>query len=525
MRPNDEAEATPANPPRPGGEDAGPHVLVVDDEPQIRELVSTALRREGYRVTVRPDGRAALADIREQDVSILLTDLKMPRMNGLDLIRSAKQIRPDLGSILITAFSSTETAVQALRYGADDYLTKPFGLEDLRSVVGRVLTARRIARTEKDAVDRVREEADSLRRRHRQTEQELERAQEDLRLSRRDLERRVRDLQFLRELSHLLSRNRDLERVLQTTAGILSRRFGGVLTRIEIDLNEGIHVAEHKSGALPDRVLSTMGPDLLQRARNRSNGVLRDLVLGFGAPMEGLAAAVDVAGRPMGGLTILRPASDSCDAAGDEYLLSLVPQTLGAAIESELNRKAAEANALRVAAGIVDTLEGRGGFYPGHSDRVARIADRIAQRLELSPRLRSVIRTAARLHDVGEVGIPDHVLSRSGPLTAAEREVVQSHPVVGARILAPFGEAAAFVRHHRERPDGGGYPDGLSGDEIPLGAGIIGVAEAYDAMISPRPYRPSRSKRDALAEIAANAGSQFVQKAVDGLLSLPPDQI
>lgn len=507
--------------PPPNGQPAtGPRILVVDDEPQIRELVAQALRRDGYRVSIHEDGHTALEEIQGGEISVLLTDLKMPRMSGLELIRSAKDLAPNMGSILITAFSSTETAVQALRYGADDYLTKPFRLEDLRGTVERVLAERRIAGHERDAVQRVRTEATALRRRQLEVERALREAEESLRLSRRDLERRVTDLEFIREVTGLLSRKGDLQRMLHTTAAILNRRFRADVTRIELELGDGVHVVEHPLGAMPRGLPGAMGPDLLRRARGQADGTVADVVLGYGRPLEGLAAHVEVGGRTAGGITILRTPSPDPDEVGDRYLLSLVPQALSIAVESELNRQAAESNALEVALGILEVLEGRGSLFAGHANRVSRTARRMADALGLSPRLQSVIETAARLHDVGEVGIPDGVLTRDGPLSEAERSVVRTHPVVGAQILAPFGEAAAFVRHHHERPDGLGYPDGLRGDEIPLGAGIIGVAEAYDAMTSPRPYRRSRSRREALAEIERLRGTQFVEPAVDGLLAV-----
>lgn len=500
------------------------HLLVVDDEPQIRELVATALRREGYRVTVQPDAETALEILRTEDVHLLLTDLKMPRMNGLDLIRAARRMRPGIGSILITAYSSTETAVQALRTGADDYLTKPFRLEALRATADRVLRTRRMMDDEQAAVALVRSEASELRERNRRTTEDLARTKATLQLSRRDLEHRVRDLDFVRELSGLLARKGDLQRMLQTTTSILSRRFQALVTRIELQLGDDMHVAEDVRGSVPSHVLSTMGPDLIHRAR-AAGGTLSDIVLGFGRPMEGLAAALDVGGLPVGGLTLLRPVNAAHDAAGDHYLLGLVPQTLGVALESELNRLAAEQNALQVALSMLDTLEGRGSLYAGHSRRVARIAGEISGALGLSPRLRGVVETAARLHDVGEVGVPDGVLQREGPLSSAEQDLVRMHPVIGARILAPFGEASAFVRHHHERPDGRGYPDGLAGDDIPLGAGIIGVAEAFEAMTSARPYRPSRSRKEAMSEIERLKGAQFVADAVDGLLTVPGDRL
>jgi len=494
---------------------------VVDDEPQIRELLAQALRREGYRVTVESDGQKALAAIHREEVHVLLTDLRMPGVSGLDLIQSARALRPEMGSILITAYASTETAVDALRYGADDYLAKPFRLEDLRAVVARVLGTRRMARDQRLATSRVREEAQALRASERRALRDLERAQADLSLSRRDLEQRVRDLEFVRDLTALLAREDAAERILRTTARILASRFRADVVRIEIALGEGVVTAEHPGDLGASLPLRTLGADLLRRAARSPDAVVADAVLGEGRPREALAASVRVGGIASGGITILRaPDSPPADAA-DRFLLSLVPQALSVALEAEGGRRAAEQNALDVAEGILEALEGRGSLHRGHAARVARLSGRIAERLGMSRRFQRVLGLAARLHDVGEVGIPESVLLREGPLSDAERDVVRLHPLLGARILAPFGEAAAYVRHHHERPDGRGYPDGLRSGQIPLGAGIIGVAEAFDAMTSPRPYRPSRTRREALEEVRRLRGEQFLREPAEALLALP----
>jgi putative nucleotidyltransferase with HDIG domain len=267
-----------------------------------------------------------------------------------------------------------------------------------------------------------------------------------------------------------------------------------------------------------------MMPDLFQRARRRPDGVLRDVVLGFGAPLEGLAASVDLSGGPAGGLALLRSADRPEDPA-DLFLLSLVARALTVAIEANQQRRAAERNSLEIASGILDALEGRGTVPMGHSLRVAHLSARIAKEVGLSSRLVQVVEMAARLHDVGEAAVPDTLLQRPGPLSQAERDIVRSHAAIGARILSSFGEAASFVKHHHERPDGLGYPDGLRAAEIPVGAGIIGVAEAYDAMTHSRPYRRSRSRDDALDEIARLKGIQFHAEAAEALLRLPAEAV
>jgi response regulator RpfG family c-di-GMP phosphodiesterase len=501
-----------------------PHILVVDDEPQIRDLLRSILEREGYRVTVRSEAAAALEDVRKGSVTILITDLKMPRMSGLELLQAAKSLSPDLGSILITGYASTETAVKALRFGADDFITKPFALDDLRRVVDRVLRERRMLVQERDALDIAREEAAALRQRSRRAESALETAKRDLSVSRRDLERRVRDLEFVGQLTALLARETDLQCLLETTARILTARFKTRVTHIEVALAEGVFSAQHVGAGGSSRMLNALGIDLVSRARREGRVVARDEVLGFERPLEALAAPLDLSTGPAGGITLLRAAPGGEDTQ-DGSLFSLVPRALAVAVEAELQRRAALKAALDVATGILEALEGRGTLFRGHAARVSALAGAMAKEMHLSPRLQEVVRTAARLHDVGEVGVPEDVLRRDGPLSERDRQVLHLHPIVGARILAPLGEAAAFVRHHKERPDGGGYPDGLTGDEIPIGAGIIGVAEAYDAMTHHRSYRPRRSRKEALDEIERLRGSQFVPAAVDALLEMPTAKV
>jgi ribonuclease P protein subunit RPR2 len=130
------------------------------------------------------------------------------------------------------------------------------------------------------------------------------------------------------------------------------------------------------------------------------------------------------------------------------------------------------------------------------------------------------------LHDIGKVGVPEHVLRKPGPLTAQEWEIMRTHPVLGAQIVAPIaflGGAERLVRHHHERFDGTGYPDGLRAEEIPLAARVFAVADAFDAMTSDRPYRAAMPLERALEEIVDGAGSQFDPEVVRVFVDLVED--
>jgi HD-GYP domain-containing protein (c-di-GMP phosphodiesterase class II) len=172
---------------------------------------------------------------------------------------------------------------------------------------------------------------------------------------------------------------------------------------------------------------------------------------------------------------------------------------------------------------LVNALDARDMATAHHSSRVAENAVTIARTMGLPEHAVHEVQAAAFLHDVGKIGISDDLLTKEGPLTPREREIMERHTAYGHAILEPVAIADAIklaVRHSHERWDGRGYPDGLAGEAIPLAARIIAVADAYEALTSDRPYRAARSSEDALQEIARNAEGQFDPKVVDAALRM-----
>jgi response regulator RpfG family c-di-GMP phosphodiesterase len=161
---------------------------------------------------------------------------------------------------------------------------------------------------------------------------------------------------------------------------------------------------------------------------------------------------------------------------------------------------------------LAQTVEAQDPHQRGHGRRVAFFATLLADRLCLSADQKRATRIAGFLHDVGKIGVPPDVLGRRGELSEPERRVVERHCEIGGRLLEPLGlgeEIVAAVRFHHERWDGCGYPDGLAGEAIPLGARIVQVADAFDAMTSDRPWRSARTQAAALSELRREAGRQF----------------
>ena len=341
-------------------------VLVVDDEPAIRDLLFEGLRDSGFECSVAANGSEALEALRRRCFALVLSDIDMPGMDGVKLLQRVKEAHPDVEVVMITGVVDVEVALRAMRMGANDYLTKPFNLEEVRLTVERALEKRR-----------------------------------------------------------LVLENREYQRDLETK--VAARTVEVVLKRREIE-------------ELYDK-----------------------LQVSYETTLEALAAALDT----------------------------------------------------------------RDTETQGHSVRVSEYTVVIARRMGVEEPELTEVRRGALLHDVGKIGIPDAVLRKPGKLTAEEWLEMKKHPEMGGRILSGIKfleKSLPIVMAHQERFDGSGYPQGLKGDEIPLGARIFAVVDTLDAMTSDRPYRKALRYEDAREEIVRNAGIQFDPKVVEVFLSIPPEE-
>jgi putative nucleotidyltransferase with HDIG domain len=172
---------------------------------------------------------------------------------------------------------------------------------------------------------------------------------------------------------------------------------------------------------------------------------------------------------------------------------------------------------------LAGALEARDAYTRGHSQRVADLSIKLAELLDVDEEERKEIYSAALLHDIGKIGVRDEVLLKPGKLSEEEMETIRSHPIFGDAILAPLkflGKVTGMVKHHHERWDGKGYPDGLKGDDIPLASRIVAVSDTYDALTSDRPYRSRRTHDEALTIIREESGQQFDLSVVDALMQM-----
>ncbi|HEX6972071.1 MAG TPA: HD-GYP domain-containing protein, partial [Limnochordia bacterium] len=167
---------------------------------------------------------------------------------------------------------------------------------------------------------------------------------------------------------------------------------------------------------------------------------------------------------------------------------------------------------------LAATIDAKDPYTKNHSQNVARYAASLARELGWSPSRVQELHLAALMHDVGKIGVPDAILKKPGPLTPEEKAVLDEHPVIGARILSPIARLKPLlgaIRHHHEWYDGSGYPDGLAGEQIPIEARVLAVADTFDAITSDRVYRKARSPAVALGILEQAKGNQLDPELVD----------
>ncbi|MGH7162101.1 MAG: HD-GYP domain-containing protein, partial [Planctomycetota bacterium] len=209
----------------------------------------------------------------------------------------------------------------------------------------------------------------------------------------------------------------------------------------------------------------------------------------------------------------------------DEELrvLSIAGRDLALGLENDRLRGERRHAYIGIVATLIEAVEAKDRFNRGHSRRVAELASRFARHIGLPARELDVIETGAKLHDIGKIGIPEEILNKPGNLTREEFDIIKSHPVIGEQILKPLdflADARLIVRHHHERWDGQGYPDGLAGAGIPRAAALLSIVDAFDAMTSRRPYRDGIPPDQARQILLQGAGRQWAPDLVESFGTL-----
>ncbi|RYZ06917.1 MAG: response regulator [Myxococcales bacterium] len=458
-----------------------PRVLVVDDEKFIRDIIADFLGMEGYIVRTAEDGTSAVTELERARYDMVISDLKMPKMGGLDLLKEVARVHPDTLTVIMTGFGTVETAIDAMKRGAYDYILKPFKVEEIVHIVQRGLEKRRLA-------------AENLR---------------------------LREALSLYKVSEAIAASLSLDEVVSTLSdsALSEVRSDVVMTWLadgegdftlrSLNFSSLLEEGEELGALDPAKVVERLasGPITEHGARARELFAthparqvssliivplkMRDRLLGFVA-------------------TISLNASRRFDE-GQRKLLSIIASRAAAAIENARLYEDLQATFQQTIQSLARTIDKMDRYTAGHSERVARYAVNLARWLGLDDVQIEIVRHSALMHDIGKIGCVMN-LNKAGKLTQTEYEVFKRHPTYGREILDPIkflGPVIPGVHLHHERWDGRGYPLGLAGKDIPLIARIISVADTYDAMTSDRAYRRALPHEVTVSEIERCSGTQF----------------
>jgi diguanylate cyclase (GGDEF)-like protein/putative nucleotidyltransferase with HDIG domain len=490
-------------------------VLLADDEEAIRLMLGRQLRRANHEVTLAEDGMAALEQLKQETFDLVVSDMKMPRLDGMGLLAKAKELAPDTEFIILTGHGNLENAVEAFKTGnVFDYLLKPLDdIHELNAVVARAIERRQLRA---DNARLVAELQSQLK--------ELEEARQQL------LVMAERDgLTGL--LNHRATHNRLHE--------VLASQHDTTIIMIDMDSFKALNdTYGHPVG---DRILQHIAQVLVGASPSgalvgRCGGDEFMIILPDCAAAEGEQVAMRIR-QELGNRPFINPEGDAlplrlCFGIADTKAMGHAPHSLVAAADAalyeskrkggntvtlhliDLDTQSPEAahNAYTVLEGLVTAINHKDHYTRAHSEHMTGFAIDLAHALGCSKEILDVVRVAGLLHDIGKIGVPDAVLRKPGRLTPEEYEIMKSHVTLSAAIIHGLPHLADIldaVAHHHERWDGKGYPYGLAGEQIPLLGRVLAVADAFSAMTLDRPYRAGMELEAALTEIERNAGTQF----------------
>ena len=465
---------------------ANERILVVDDEAMIRDLCSHILSAEGYQVTTASNGMAALEELGRSAIDLMITDIKMPGMDGLELFEQVKAGTQDVVTIFITGHGTLDTAIESLMRGVDGFILKPFAEKELLGAVDRAINSSRLKK-------------------------------ENIRL---------KALIPLFEISKLLVTEIDLAHLFKIITEVLVKEFS--VDRVSLML------IDEASGTLLIRASHGLSSDVALKARRKEGEGVSGLVLKHRKPliisagkhpdpevmatinrenMPASSMSVPLIGKNklFGVLNVSKFSGVPFTTSDLQIALILSSQVVTAMENASLYENLRE-NYFRTVQALVAAVEAKDPYTRWHSANVAKYAVSVARDMEMNPSQLEEIHIAAILHDMGKIGISELIIGKPTGLNQEEFDIMKDHPAHGIRILEPIGFSPAIINaiyQHHERFDGKGYPQGLAGEEITLAARILNVADTIDAMVSERPYRGKISIQGVLLELEREAGGQF----------------
>lgn len=493
-------------------------ILVVDDDKDARTTLHDMLEVMGFLCEAAAEASTALERIHHGGIDLILTDMHMPGLSGLDLIEEVRRYDDSIPVILITGYPSLDMAVESMKRGAVDFIPKPFDFTLISHLIRKALQERR------------------LRQENQRLQADANKAAVIEKLN-RELNAKLEELTRLYSISEAFTEFMDSNQVFEHILQVASRVTGAQRASVMMLDRARRHLRIRSALDLPESVIrdtririgegiagKVVQSGCISRAvRRRGEMENRDLIHGDFQP-EGswLSLPLYIGDQIFGVVNLSQKVGQADFTPHDEQIMQILLEKAGTKLENQALYEGIYANLIDTLNSLVTTIEAKDPYTREHSLRVTDYALRIAEVLGVGDEDLEMIDFAGTLHDIGKIGVRDEILTKAGRLTDEEFGAIKQHPQIGERIVEPLGLGEierSIIRNHHERYDGRGYPDGLGGEDIPFLARVVAVADAFDAMTTTRSYRNALSVETAVEELIKNKGTQFDPQVVEAALS------
>jgi response regulator RpfG family c-di-GMP phosphodiesterase len=466
-------------------------ILVVDDDISTRSLVVDAIEQSAhYTVTEACDGVEGLQKLEENHFDLVICDVMMPGMNGMDLLDRIREIDPTTSAILITAYPTIDLTVSAMKTGAVDFLSKPFNIDDLIYKVDVYLRAKTMM------------------------------AEDGNLLPSSVLSNKISDLSTRSYIYDTIEHTKNNDEIFREIVNLALKVIGGEVCSILLHDKEcqeyDAIVVKGVSQAFFKNIMIPSLSSFLNETVRRKEPLLLNLV-DNAVFSSVICAPLKMRGQVFGVIVLSGKSNGHVYTERDLYYVQSIANRASLNIENRILYESLYTNLLSTFQSLAKSIQARDHYTEEHSVRVMNLAIKIADAMDCTPGEIESLRIAATLHDVGKIAIPDNILLKPGRLTDEEFDIIKNHSVIGENILKPIpilDTERLIIRHHHERWDGKGYPDGLSGSDIPFLTRILTAVDSYDAMTNNRPYRKAMDREEALGELIKNIHRQFDEDIV-----------
>jgi len=506
-------------------------IIIVEDDQILGGLLKGYLSRIGsYEVHHVEKGQDALRFLEKHRYDCAFVDFQLPDMTGIEVLEAIKSRDPTVPVIMMSGRVSMDVSIEAMKLGASDFLAKPFAFQQIVISLERALRERQILLDNISLMLEI-EAKKELERLNKELEKNLA-VQKRL----FDISREFDDVRSSEELYQLLVKwALDLTRAQEAGFFVVIPSHDALLLLVKEtrpNMEELFPKVIHLFSLPRTQIIMPANVSLLNNgvsSRPLNPGIeieAGDIANALKVPQEEIFLwPVTVRTEVFGFVVAYAP---ECHGKiwvdeNQKLIFEFLLKKASLAIENLALYESLMANFYGILRTLVNALEAKDIYTGKHSERVTKVAATIARAMGRPPEEMDAINTIGYLHDIGKIGIPDHILNKPGRLNDEEFELIKKHPIIGESIIGELGLSEierSIVRNHHERWDGKGYPDGIAGEDIPLITRIVTVADAYDAMATNRPYRKALSKNDVWKEFAKHRGSQFDSHVVDALFDV-----